>query len=190
MDEEEIRPEEPNFQEWEMLSEDNLPSNQVHCEMSKCPDEKGEMDAVKLQDGEHLDTTLSMVAGFLDQRHPEAGILGKKHDLDNALSAQRTFDGQIRHKEGASDSNLADDNTAGRKSPTSKKRRVLTADERQERNKKEQERSNRLSNQFAELRDHLMSSGVIVPKGTKGAVLEITLQYIRALQQRHREAEM
>ena len=64
-----------------------------------------------------------------------------------------------------------------------KRRKLLTDDKRKERNAREQGRSNKISDQFAELRELMVSSGIVVPKGTKGAVLSIVLEYIRVLQQ-------
>ena len=52
---------------------------------------------------------------------------------------------------------------------------------RKERNAREKERSGKITDQFQELKDILTAAGVVVPKGTKGAILGITNQYIRTL---------
>lgn len=65
----------------------------------------------------------------------------------------------------------------------SKRRKLLSDDKRKERNAREQGRSNKISDQFAELRELMVTSGIVVPKGTKGAVLSVVLEYIRVLQQ-------
>lgn len=70
-----------------------------------------------------------------------------------------------------------------------KRRKVLSEDKRKERNAREQDRSNKISDQFAELRELLVSSGIVVPKGTKGAVLSVVLEYIRVLQQKRINTE-
>ncbi|CAB9496142.1 expressed unknown protein [Seminavis robusta] len=69
------------------------------------------------------------------------------------------------------------------------RRRPLTENKRLERNTREQERSNQVSKQFNELRDLLSKSGIIIPKGTKMAVLGISIEYIRALQEQQKQAE-
>lgn len=72
-------------------------------------------------------------------------------------------------------------------SSSNKKRKVLSEDKRQERNLREQERSHRISDRFAELRELLVGAGIVMPRGgTKGSILAITLEYIRFL----RDAQM
>ena len=57
------------------------------------------------------------------------------------------------------------------------------------RNAREKERSGRINDQFDALKDLLSSNGIVVPKGTKGSILGITLQYIRALQEAQRQKQ-
>ena len=61
---------------------------------------------------------------------------------------------------------------------------------REERNAREKERSYRIASQINELRNLLSSGGVIVPKGTKNAVLTEAANYIRMLQQHQYKSEM
>ena len=71
----------------------------------------------------------------------------------------------------------------------SKRRRLLSDNKRLQRNSREQERSHRVSEQFSELRDLLSKSGIVIPKGTKNAVLGISMDYIRALQEQQKLVE-
>lgn len=61
---------------------------------------------------------------------------------------------------------------------------------REERNAREKERSYRITSQINELRGLLSTGGVIVPKGTKNAVLTEAANYIRILQQQQYKSEM
>lgn len=70
-----------------------------------------------------------------------------------------------------------------------KRRRNLSENQRIHRNVKEQERSNQVTGQFNELRDLLSRSGIVIPKGTKSAVLGISIDYIRALQEQQKQTE-
>lgn len=63
-------------------------------------------------------------------------------------------------------------------------------DKREERNKREKERSYRITSQINELRALLNAGGVVVSKGTKNAVLAEAAGYIRMLQQNQYKAEM
>jgi hypothetical protein len=63
-------------------------------------------------------------------------------------------------------------------------------DKREERNKREKERSYRITSQINELRALLTAGGVVVSKGTKNAVLAEAASYIRMLQQNQYKAEM
>jgi len=74
--------------------------------------------------------------------------------------------------------------------PPKKKTRMTAADRREERNQREKERSFRISKQIDELRVLLSSGGVIVPKGTKSAVLSEAANYIRMLQQHQYKSEI
>ena len=76
-----------------------------------------------------------------------------------------------------------------KKKEARKRIRHLTERKRVERNSKEQERSHQINHQFAELRQLLSANGIVVPKGTKSAVLEITLEYIRVLRERQQQLE-
>jgi hypothetical protein len=73
--------------------------------------------------------------------------------------------------------------------PRSKKKRINNV-KREERNAREKERSYRITTQINELRNLLSSGGVIVPKGTKNAVLSEAANYIRVLQQHQFKSEM
>ena len=73
--------------------------------------------------------------------------------------------------------------------PRSKKKK-LDDIKREERNAREKERSYRITSQINELRNLLSSGGVIVPKGTKNAVLTEAANYIRVLQQQQYKSEM
>jgi hypothetical protein len=70
------------------------------------------------------------------------------------------------------------------------KKKELNAQQRQVRNAREQERSNKISHQYATLRQLLNDAGIVVPKGTKGCVLSATREYIAVLQQRATKAEL
>lgn len=73
---------------------------------------------------------------------------------------------------------------------TAKKTKMSGQERREERNQREKERSFRISKQINELRNLLSSGGVIVPKGTKGAVLSEAANYIRMLQQHQYKSEI
>ena len=73
--------------------------------------------------------------------------------------------------------------------PRSKKKRINDV-KREERNAREKERSYRITSQINELRNLLSTGGVIVPKGTKNAVLSEAANYIRVLQQHQFKSEM
>lgn len=75
----------------------------------------------------------------------------------------------------------------GDKSGTKK---ALNYQKRIERNEREKERSYRITHQINELRNLLSTGGVIVPKGTKNAVLTEAANYIRLLQQHQYKSEM
>lgn len=57
------------------------------------------------------------------------------------------------------------------------------------RNNKEKERSNRISMQFLELRKLLSGSGIVIPKGTKGCLMQTTMTYIQTLQENQTQTE-
>jgi Helix-loop-helix DNA-binding domain len=59
----------------------------------------------------------------------------------------------------------------------------LTEEQRIQRNVREQERSNQLSQQFEVLRNLLLEGGLVVPRGTKSVVLSVCMDYIQALRQ-------
>lgn len=63
-------------------------------------------------------------------------------------------------------------------------------DKREERNKREKERSYRITSQINELRSLLSAGGVVVSKGTKNAVLAEAAGYIRLLQQNQYKSEV
>ena len=63
-------------------------------------------------------------------------------------------------------------------------------DKREERNKREKERSYRITSQINELSALLTAGGVVVSKGTKNAVLAEAAGYIRMLQQNKYKEEM
>lgn len=86
-----------------------------------------------------------------------------------------------------SKSSSHDQESAGR--PRSKKKK-LDDMKREERNAREKERSYRITSQINELRNLLSSGGVIVPKGTKNAVLTEAANYIRILQQQQYKSEI
>lgn len=67
----------------------------------------------------------------------------------------------------------------------SKKKPKLEQESRRlRRNEQEQHRSQQLSLQFEDLQAVLTDAGVVVPRGTKGCVLEAAQSYIQFLQQR------
>mmetsp|Transcript_31954 Transcript_31954/g.93968 ORF Transcript_31954/g.93968 Transcript_31954/m.93968 type:complete len:525 (+) Transcript_31954:4605-6179(+) len=74
--------------------------------------------------------------------------------------------------------------------PPMKKAKLTSAERREERNQREKERSLRISAQINELRALLSTGGVIVPKGTKSAVLSEAANYIRMLQQHQYKSEI
>ena len=61
--------------------------------------------------------------------------------------------------------------------------------QRKARNAREQERSQKVSEQFTTLQDLLTESGLVVQRGTKSNVLSVALDYIQKLQKNHRQAE-
>uniref|UniRef100_A0A7S4JQB3 BHLH domain-containing protein n=1 Tax=Odontella aurita TaxID=265563 RepID=A0A7S4JQB3_9STRA len=94
-----------------------------------------------------------------------------------------THDAASRGDSGEDDSDLHQ--------PSKKKsKKVLEESKREERNAREKERSFRISKQINELRNLLSSGGVIVPKGTKSAVLTEAANYIRMLQQHQYKSEI
>ena len=72
----------------------------------------------------------------------------------------------------------------------SKKKKLVDDVKREERNAREKERSHRIAAQINELRTLLSNGGVIVPKGTKNAVLTEAANYIKMLQQHQFKSEM
>jgi hypothetical protein len=74
--------------------------------------------------------------------------------------------------------------------PKHKKKKAMDESKREERNAREKERSYRIASQINELRNLLSTGGVIVPKGTKNAVLTEAANYIRMLQQHQYKSEM
>jgi len=85
-----------------------------------------------------------------------------------------------------------DDSVVSFQQPGSRKGKKpkIHEDKREERNAREKERSYRITSQINELRALLSTGGVIVPKGTKNAVLTEAANYIRALQQQQYKSEM
>uniref|UniRef100_A0A7S3Q2Z9 BHLH domain-containing protein n=1 Tax=Chaetoceros debilis TaxID=122233 RepID=A0A7S3Q2Z9_9STRA len=69
-------------------------------------------------------------------------------------------------------------------------KKALNYQKRIERNEREKERSYRITHQINELRNLLSTGGVIVPKGTKNAVLTEAANYIRLLQQHQYKSEI
>ena len=68
-------------------------------------------------------------------------------------------------------------------SPSPNKKRKLEEElRRKERNEREKARSNKISEQFDDLKKILVQAGVAVPKGTKGAILTCAMDYIKMLQ--------
>jgi len=74
--------------------------------------------------------------------------------------------------------------------PKQKKKKAMDESKREERNAREKERSYRIASQINELRNLLSTGGVIVPKGTKNAVLTEAANYIRMLQQHQYKSEI
>jgi PAS domain-containing protein len=85
-----------------------------------------------------------------------------------------------------------DDSVVSFQQPGSRKGKKpkIHEDKREERNAREKERSYRITSQINELRALLSTGGVIVPKGTKNAVLTEAANYIRALQQQQYKSEI
>lgn len=63
-----------------------------------------------------------------------------------------------------------------------KRRKVEEAARRRERNEREKQRSNKISEQFEDLKAILVEAGVAVPRGTKGSILSSAMDYIKMLQ--------
>jgi hypothetical protein len=80
--------------------------------------------------------------------------------------------------------------TSNSNNRTNKGKKPLDDGKRVERNQREKERSYRITSQINELRSLLSTGGVIVPKGTKNAVLTEAANYIRILQQQQYKSEM
>eukprot|EP00579_Thalassiosira_antarctica_P006058 CAMPEP_0201883916 /NCGR_PEP_ID=MMETSP0902-20130614/16303_1 /ASSEMBLY_ACC=CAM_ASM_000551 /TAXON_ID=420261 /ORGANISM="Thalassiosira antarctica, Strain CCMP982" /LENGTH=414 /DNA_ID=CAMNT_0048412785 /DNA_START=296 /DNA_END=1540 /DNA_ORIENTATION=- len=75
-------------------------------------------------------------------------------------------------------------------SGSSKKKKPLTNERREERNMREKERSLKITQQISDLRELLCLGGIIVPKGTKSTILTEAANYIRLLQQQQYRSEM
>lgn len=104
------------------------------------------------------------------------GILGDSASINPSLKRKSTddHDGQLEATDATS----------------SKKKKPLTTERREERNMREKERSLKITHQIHELRILLSSGGVIVPKGTKSTILSEASNYIRLLQQQHNRLEL
>ena len=63
------------------------------------------------------------------------------------------------------------------------------AQKRQDRNAREKARSCQINQKFDDLHMVLRQSGVVLGKGTKGAVLQATMQYIQSLQAAVKQSE-
>jgi N-acetylmuramoyl-L-alanine amidase CwlA len=76
-------------------------------------------------------------------------------------------------------------------SSSGKKRKILQDDgKRQERNAREKARSNKISNQFDDLKAILIRAGVAVPRSTKGSILDSAMAYIQTLQVQAHQSEL
>lgn len=102
--------------------------------------------------------------------------------------AQHTETELVQSASLMSQSSVNDDNNNGGGNP--KKKKKLDNSKREERNAREKERSYRIAAQINELRTLLSNGGVIVPKGTKNAVLTEAANYIKMLQQHQYKSEI
>jgi Helix-loop-helix DNA-binding domain len=121
----------------------------------------------------------------------EALVVGSG-ELDNSTNASDMSSLKKARTE-STDTKAASDSAASEypvESRSAKRRRLLTEQKRLERNSREKERSNIVSNQFNELKNLLSQAAIVIPKGTKNAVLSIAIDYIRALQEQEKLAVM
>jgi PAS domain-containing protein len=93
----------------------------------------------------------------------------------------------IKHEENFNDDN---DNNDNNDNENPKKKKKIDDQKREERNAREKERSYRIAAQINELRTLLSHGGVIVPKGTKNAVLTEAANYIKMLQEHQYKSEI
>jgi Helix-loop-helix DNA-binding domain len=111
----------------------------------------------------------------------------QQHQQQSSVQSSLTSSGSGKHAASATCTgsrgrdSLSEDSD---KKSSKRRKRSLSESKRVERNAREQARSNRLSEQFADLRDLLVKAGIVVPKGTKGSVLAIVGDYIRVLEQK------
>jgi cysteinyl-tRNA synthetase len=94
-------------------------------------------------------------------------------------------------KESCSDNATGEDKEFPEETPRKKPKPdndhpLLTAMQRRIRNAREKNRSSKICDQFDQIRDTMVSAGVIVPKGTKGTILAAAREYIALLQERQR----
>lgn len=106
--------------------------------------------------------------------------------LDTAIAVQTQLGQKANHPQTITTTNK----TKKHQPNNNKRRRELTENKRVERNGKEQKRSTQINDQFSELCQLLSHSGIVVPKGTKSAILEVTLEYIRVLKDRQQQMEL
>jgi Helix-loop-helix DNA-binding domain len=105
---------------------------------------------------------------------------GDRKDVASAT----TCPGGSRSRDRVSEGDSSDE-----KQQAKRRKRSLSDAKRVERNLREQARSNRLSEQFGDLRGLLVKAGIVVPKGTKGSILAIVGDYIRVLEQKRSATE-
>ena len=145
------------------------------------------------------------VTGKQHQQQPTAtnnGISRSSNVLERALASQQNLGMNHSCEDSATATSLPTNKTSppakvpphkasnpSNKKEPKKRTRHLTERKRVQRNSKEQERSHQINHQFSELRQLLSANGIVVPKGTKSAVLEITLEYIRVLREREQQLE-
>ncbi|EED91265.1 predicted protein [Thalassiosira pseudonana CCMP1335] len=110
-------------------------------------------------------------------------------DFDAAEAAVRGLGSLMDHR-GAPSEHSYDDDRKSCDSPSSKRKKPLTNERREERNMREKERSLKITQQIHELRGLLSIGGVIVPKGTKSTILTEAANYIRLLQQHQYRSEI
>ena len=161
--------------------------NSPHSDGNKC---LGEIWFHNMQDEQIQQTDLKLSSRICTSSTKSSTSSTKVADKSSSHTKKRQSSCSVGEKDAVAGSRATRGTTSTKNDEQmSKRRKILSEEKRKERNAREQSRSNQISEQFAELRDLLVSSGVVVPKGTKGAVLSVALDYIRGMQQKRIETD-
>jgi len=94
------------------------------------------------------------------------------------------------HKRPKKDTTAGTGTGTGTASNSTNNHRSAKQLQRQQRNAREKRRSNQICDQFDSIRDLITKGGVVVPRGTKGMLLQAARDYILLLQKEQRKTAM